>query len=176
MTARRSKKTASTSVDKKLVMMLLQHAIGPILSVPCNMLAGILREIERQPLQHIPVCREEEGVGIAAGAALAGKRPLLLMQNSGLGNSINALMSLTVFYKLPLVILMSHRGGKGEPISAQIPMGQAAPQLLKTLGIPYLTLSSTHDLPRLGSFVSEAFRKNAVHAAFLSRELWNETD
>ncbi len=55
-------------------------------------------------VQHIQVCREEEGVGIAAGAALAGKKPLLLMQNSGLGNTINALMSLTRLYRLPLFI------------------------------------------------------------------------
>jgi sulfopyruvate decarboxylase alpha subunit len=175
MTARRSKEQISTNVDQKLVAILLQHRIEPILSLPCNMLSGILQEIGHHPLQHIQVCREEEGVGIAAGAALAGKRPLLLMQNSGLGNSINALMSLTSFYKLPLFILMSHRGGRGEKIAAQMPMGYAAPRLLETLGIPYLTISSSQDIPKLGLFIGETFRKNEIHAAFLARELWNET-
>ena len=174
MMARRSKEQISTNVDQKLVAILLQQRIEPVLSVPCNMLAGILQEIVHHPLQHISVCKEEEGVGIAAGAALAGKRPLLLMQNSGLGNSINALMSLTSFYKLPLFILMSHRGGRGEKISAQMPMGYAAPRLLETLKIPYLTISSTQDFPKLSLFMGETFRKNAVHAAFLVRELWNE--
>ena len=175
MTARRSKEQISTNVDQKLVAILLQQRIEPVLSLPCNMLAGIFQEIGHHPLQHIPVCREEEGVGIAAGAALASKRPLLLMQNSGLGNSINALMSLTSFYKLPLFILMSHRGGRGEKISAQMPMGYAAPRLLETLKIPCLTISTTQDFPKLSLFMGETFRKNAVHAAFLARELWNET-
>ena len=174
MTARRSKEQISTNVNQKLVAILLQQRIEPVLSLPCNMLAGILQEIVRHPLQHIPVCREEEGVGIAAGAALAGKRPLLLMQNSGLGNSINALMPLTSFYKLPLFILMSHRGGRGEKISSQMPMGYAAPRLLETLKIPYLTISSTQDFSKLSLFMGETFRKSAVHAAFLVRELWNE--
>jgi sulfopyruvate decarboxylase subunit alpha len=175
MTARLSKEQISTNVDQKLVAILLQQRIEPVLSLPCNMLAGIFQEIGHHPLQHIQVCREEEGVGIAAGAALAGKRPLLLMQNSGLGNSINALMSLTSFYKLPLFILMSHRGGRGEKISAQMPMGYAAPRLLETLGIPYLTISATQDFPKLGLFIGETFRKNEIHAAFLARELWYET-
>jgi len=175
MTARRSKEQISTNVDQKLVALVLQQRIEPILSLPCNMLTGILQEIGHHPLQHIQVCREEEGVGIAAGAALAGKRPLLLMQNSGLGNSINALMSLTSFYKLPLFILMSHRGGRGEKIAAQMPMGEAAPRVLETLGIPYLTISATQDFPNLVCSLEKTFRKNEIHAAFLARELWNET-
>ena len=130
MTARRSKEQTVTNVDQKLIAILLRQRIEPLLSLPCNMLAGILQEIVHHPLQHIQICREEEGVGIAAGAALAGKRPLLLMQNSGLGNSINAIMSLTSFYKLPLFLLMSQRGGRGEKIAAQMPMGEAAPRLL----------------------------------------------
>jgi len=54
-------------------------------------------------------------------------------------------------------------------------MGYAAPGLLETLGIPYLTISSSQDIPKLGLFIGETFRKNEIHAAFLARELWNET-
>ena len=62
-----------------------------------------MKLIDDGPIRHVPVTREEEGVGIAAGAALAGGKPLLLMQNSGLGNCVNALASLTGLYELPLV-------------------------------------------------------------------------
>ena len=174
MTARQLKEQTVSNVDQKIIAILLQQHIEPVLSLPCNMLAGILQEIAHYPLQHIQVCREEEGVGIAAGAALAGKRPLLLMQNSGLGNSINALMSLTGFYKLPLFLLMSHRGGRGEKIAAQMPMGEAAPRLLGKLGIPNLTIRSAQDFPKLSLFMGETFRKSTIHAAFLARELWDE--
>ena len=66
------------------------------------------------------------------------KGPLLLMQNSGLGNCMNALASLTCLYRLPLFLLMSHRGGPGEQIAAQIPMGQAAPGVLEALTIAHI--------------------------------------
>jgi sulfopyruvate decarboxylase subunit alpha len=86
---------------------------------------------------HIPVTREEEGFGICAGAFMAGKRPAILMQNSGLGNSVNALASLFELYKLPILIIMSHRGTEGEFMSAQIPMGNATPKVLDALQIQY---------------------------------------
>ena len=175
MTEKRSGMQQPHPADSAIVKLLLKEGIAPILSLPCNMLAGLLREIEQHPVQHIPVCREEEGVGIAAGAALAGKKPLLLMQNSGLGNTINALMSLTRLYKLPLFLLMSHRGSPGEKISAQIPMGEAAPLLLETLDINYIYIRSSSDFPRLASRIKETYKKSLISAAFLSRRLWDET-
>ena len=160
--------------DSALVSLLLQEGIAPIISLPCNMLAGLLREIERHPVVHIPVCREEEGVGIAAGAALAGKKPLLLMQNSGLGNTINALLSLTRLYKLPLFLLMSHRGAPGEKIAAQIPMGEAAPRILETLGVTCTHIRSCRDFPKLTRLIRATYKKSQINAAFLSRGLWDE--
>ena len=174
MMGKRSGMQQPHPADSAIVKLLLKEGIAPILSLPCNMLAGLLREIEQHPVQHIPVCREEEGVGIAAGAALAGKKPLLLMQNSGLGNTINALMSLTRLYKLPLFLLMSHRGSPGEKISAQIPMGEAAPLLLETLDINYIYIRSSRDFPRLASRMKETYKKSQINAAFLSRGLWDE--
>ena len=65
-----------------------------IVSVPCVNLSKLLDMIdEDSEITHIPVTREEEGIGICAGAYLGGKSPAILMQNSGLGNSINALKS-----------------------------------------------------------------------------------
>jgi sulfopyruvate decarboxylase subunit alpha len=148
-------------------------AVDMVLSLPCNMLSGILDEIDRLSIRRIPVCREEEGVGIAAGAALAGKRPVLLMQNSGLGNCVNALASLTCLYRLPLFLLMSHRGGPGEQISAQVPMGQAAPRVLEALAIPTITVKTSADLDTLTACMKQTYANSAVGAAFLSRELWH---
>ena len=62
-----------------------------IVSVPCVNLTRLLKMIDEDPeITHIPVTREEEGIGICAGAYLGGKKTAILMQNSGLGNSINA--------------------------------------------------------------------------------------
>lgn len=97
----------------------------------------------------MPVTREEEGVGVAAGAYLGGKTPALIIQNSGLGNSINALASLNKVFKIPLLILVAQRGGKAETIPAQIPMGEATPRLLDAIDIPHYTPKSVEQILKL---------------------------
>jgi len=109
-------------------------------SVPCVNLQELLALVGGDPeIIHIPVTREEEGVGICAGAWMGGRRPALLMQNSGLGNSINALASLDILYGIPLLMIISHRGGKGEPIVGQVPMGQLTAPLLDAMAIPHFS-------------------------------------
>lgn len=109
-----------------------------IVSVPCANLKELIPIVDKAPeIIHLPVTREEEGVGICAGAYMGGKNPAMLMQNSGLGNSINALASLDMLYRIPLLMIMSHRGVEGEPIVAQVPMGELTPKLLDTMDIPY---------------------------------------
>lgn len=105
-------------------------------SVPCVNLQELLTLVENdEEIIHLPVTREEEGVGICAGAWMGGRLPALLMQNSGLGNSINALASLDMLYGIPLLMIISHRGGKDEPIIGQVPMGQLTVPLLDAMKI-----------------------------------------
>ena len=105
-----------------------------VVSVPCVNLSKVLDMLDDDDeIIHIPVTREEEGIGICAGAYLGGKKPAILMQNSGLGNSINALKSLSELYEFPLLMIMSHRGTEGESICGQVPMGEATPRLLEAM-------------------------------------------
>jgi sulfopyruvate decarboxylase alpha subunit len=87
----------------------------------------------------VTATREEEGLGILSGAFLAGERGALLMQNSGLGNCVNTLASLNVASQIPVVMVISHRGDLGEYNAAQVPMGQAAEQVLRALDVRYVT-------------------------------------
>jgi sulfopyruvate decarboxylase subunit alpha len=59
------------------------------------------------------------------------------MQNSGLGNSINALASLDMLYGIPLLMIISHRGGSGEPVIGQVPMGRLTVPLLDAIEVPH---------------------------------------
>lgn len=118
---------------------LKEAGIDFVVSIPCVNLGKLLEMVECDPeIKHVPVTREEEGFGIAAGAYLAGKKPAILMQNSGLGNSVNVLASLYKLYQFPILMIMSHRGTKGEFMSAQIPMGEATPGVLDALEIAYI--------------------------------------
>ncbi len=109
-------------------------------SVPCINLQQLLVLVGDDPhIIHVPVTREEEGVGLCAGAWMGGQRTALIMQNSGLGNSINALASLDLLYGIPLLMIISHRGCEGEPIVGQVPMGWLTPKLLDAMQIPRFT-------------------------------------
>ena len=166
----------SSAIDNEIAAIMLAEDINFVCSVPCAMLSGVLKQLDDAALLHIPVTREEEGVGIAAGAALGGKRPALLMQNSGLGNALNGLLSLTRLYRLPLSLVISQRGGKGEPVSAQIPMGKATPNLLKAGRIDYVKIKKREDLIKMRKMSRKAFGNKRVTAVLLSRSLWDEAN
>ena len=109
-----------------------------VVSLPCVNLGKLMELVEEDAdIIHVPVTREEEGFGICAGAFMGGKKPAILMQNSGLGNSVNVLASLFELYKIPVLMIMSHRGTEGEFMSAQVPMGRATPMVLDALNIKY---------------------------------------
>ena len=120
--------------SEAIFVFLKDVGIDFIVSVPCVNLSKLLDMIdEDEEITHIPVTREEEGIGICAGAYLGGKKPAILMQNSGLGNSINALKSLMELYEFPLLMIMSHRGTEGESIRGQVPMGKSTPRILEAM-------------------------------------------
>ena len=123
------------SIDNEIAAIILEEDINFVCSVPCAMLTGVLKLLQNAAVLHIPVTREEEGVGIAAGASLGGKRPALLMQNSGLGNSLNALLSLTKLYRLPLPLVISHRGRKGNRCRHRFPWVKQHSTFLKLPGL-----------------------------------------
>ncbi|MBZ9571419.1 sulfopyruvate decarboxylase subunit alpha [Methanobrevibacter sp. TMH8] len=125
---------------------LKSAGIDFIVSVPCINLGKILELIDDdEEITHVPVTREEEGLGICAGAYFGGKKTAILMQNSGLGNCVNALGSLFQLYSLPLVMIMSHRGTEGEPIIGQVPMGKATPKVLEAMELKYVNPKNSID-------------------------------
>src|SRR5205807_9047794 len=81
------------------------------------------------------VHREEEAVGILTGLFMGGQRGAMLVQSSGLGNTLNALGSLAMVYGVPLPLLVSLRGELGEFNPAQLQMGRAVPGCLDALHI-----------------------------------------
>jgi len=163
------------NVDIALYEMIKDSGIDLILSLPCILLKGLLEEIdERQEIQHIPITREEEGIGIAAGAYLGGRTPAMLMQNSGLGNSVNAIKSLLQLNKIPVVFIMSHRGAEGEKIIAQIPMGQLTPSLLDLLNIKKFIIDSLEKIKKIKTAVEFSKKSNQSVGILLKRQLWRK--
>ena len=157
--------------EEELITILKQSGIDFTASLPCEKIK-ILLELVSAEFFHLPLTREEEGVGIAAGAALAGKRPAMFIQSSGIGNMINALLSLTGFYALPLAIFVSQRGIYQEKIAAQFPMGKGLPKILKGAGIRYTLISSAEDFRVIPRKLRSVYEKNQIHAFLLSPAIW----
>lgn len=101
-------------------------------SVPCTGISELLARIDEDPeITHVPATREDEGIGICAGAYLGGLRPAIIMQNSGLGNSINALKSLMELYEIPLIMIAIPNG------SGEVPMEASSPMILEAMGFNF---------------------------------------
>lgn len=111
--------------------------------VPCSMISSLIATLEAHPrLPYVPAVREDVAVGLAAGAWLAGRRPMVLMQNSGLGTSLNALVSLSLMYRLPALLLVTWRGHGGTDAPEHLLMGEISPSLLEMIRIPHRVLSA----------------------------------
>lgn len=107
--------------------------------VPCSYLQGLFRRLEERP-GFVPATREDLAVGMAVGAWLGGRRPVVLLQNSGLGTALNALVSLPSLYRVPMLLVTSWRGEGGHDAPEHVVMGAITPQLLDLAGIAFRVL------------------------------------
>jgi len=163
------------NIDLKIYKLIKDSGIDFITSVPCLLLKDILKIIDdKEEILYLPVTREEEGVGIAAGAYLGGKKPAVLMQNSGLGNSINAIISLLQYYEIPVIFFISHRGEEEDPISAHVPMGKITETLLDDISMRFWNIYSNKDISNIKAAINYSNESNTSVAILLKQSLWSE--
>ena len=142
-------------------------------SVPCKLLDDLLGKLGRdEDILYTPVSREEDGVGLLAGAYMAGRRPALVMQNSGFGNSVNAVCSLLNYYKIPLIFVISHRGSPGEPVVAQRVMGDAIGNIMAATGVVALSIDHPDRLGEIDTKITAAFAEGRSLGILLPFSFW----
>ena len=122
--------------------LLGRHGFDVATGVPCSLVEDLIAVLEADPGRYLAATREDAAVGVAAGAWLGGRRPVVIMQNSGLGTSLNALASLSLMYGLPALLLVTWRGFGGQDAPEHILMGEISPSLLELLGIPHRVLAA----------------------------------
>ena len=112
--------------------------------VPCSYLAPLIDVLNRRPPGfHLPAPREDLAAGLAAGAWLGGRQPLVYMQNSGLGYSLEAFASLHMIYRIPVMLLVSWRGPGDPGWEEHRVMGDHTRELLDTFRIPWRVWRAT---------------------------------
>jgi len=149
---------------------LQDHDIRQVYHVPD---AGHSRLIEAcqtsNSIRTLALTTEEEGIAIAAGAWLGGQRSALLMQSSGVGNTIN-LMGLTKTLRFPFLTLITMRGEYGEFNSWQYPMGQGTPKVLEAMGVLLYSVDKTEDVKAVVDAAARSAFNGGQSVAVLLRQ------
>jgi sulfopyruvate decarboxylase beta subunit len=163
----------SFEASKEIIKTLQEASVNFFATLPCEKVKRLYNMITKH-FRHVSLSREEEGVGICAGAYLAGAKPAMLIQSSGIGNMINALCSLTKTYEMPILILASWRGVYKEQIPAQITLGKKLPKILSAMGISYSNIKDRGDIPSIKETAIKTYENNATHAVLLNPMIWNK--
>jgi len=148
-----------------------------ISALPETWLVHLIRLADEDPeVILVRLAKEEEGVGISAGAHLAGVKSAMLMQNHGLLASINGVVSCAQLYRIPLLMLVSYRGDFGERDPWQTEGGAVTEAVLRALRIPFAYLEQpAHVAARIAKAQTLAHAANKPVALLLCRDLmWEE--
>lgn len=155
---------------REFCRMLKDCGVDFFVGVPCSMLGSIINFLcDSKGFEYVSASREDEAIGIAVGANMGGKVPVVLMQNSGLGVSVNALASLVQLYGVPVLLIVSWRGYKGLDAPEHLKIGELLPKLLGVMDISAVVLEDGNIEGGVkGAF--ERVRKEGVSVALVLRE------
>jgi sulfopyruvate decarboxylase subunit alpha len=151
--------------------------VGLVSALPETWLVHLIRMADDDPdMILVRLAKEEEGVGISAGAHFAGRRSAMLMQNHGLLASINGIVSGAQLFRIPLLMLISDRGSFGEPDPWQTEGGLVTEHVLAALRIPFDRLDAREQCGRrIARALTLAYSSNRPVALLLGRELmWED--
>lgn len=130
--------TVSYENSKTIFEGIKAAGIRSVSALPETWLGLLLQRIEEDPnMTLVQVAKEEEAIGIAAGAYFAGVPHILLMQNHGFFGAVNGIVSLAELYHIPLCTLIAYRGHWGEPYPWHTRGGIVTEGVLRALGIPF---------------------------------------
>jgi len=128
--------------SKDFAQELINNGYDFFTGVPCTIIGNLITNLTDRPdVTYIPAVREDVAVWIASGAYMAGKITVVLMQNSGLGQCLNALTSLNLIYKLPCLLIVTWRGFEGKDAPEHLVMGRICEKLLDTVSIQHHTFN-----------------------------------
>jgi sulfopyruvate decarboxylase subunit alpha len=168
--------TVSLDNSKAVYQGIKDSGVRFITALPETWLVYLLQLAEEDPeMRLVEVAKEEEAVGIAAGAHFAGTPHILLMQNHGFLAAINGIVSLAMLYRIPLCMLIAHRGHMGEPYPWHTQGGIVTEPVLRALNIPF---DYARDPKLVGKQIKQAYTYSnsalSPVALLLSRDLMED--
>jgi sulfopyruvate decarboxylase alpha subunit len=140
--------------------------------VPDDGHADLIRRAQADnAMRTVLLTSEEEGIGVLAGAWLGGKRGVLLMQSSGVGNCIN-MLSLTRSARFPFLTIVTMRGEYGEFNHWQVPMGSVTPAAFHLMDVKTLRADAADEVgPVMEAAAQQCYGGGTPTAVLLSQRL-----
>ena len=131
-----------------IVESMKEAGVSFVTSLPDANLQKLLALVDADPeLTHVTLAREEEGIGICAGAYLGGLTPAIIMQNGGFLNSCNALTTTALNFSIPILLLIYYAGDLGDEGFSML--GSVTEPVLRGLGIRYQVLRRLDEIKRI---------------------------
>ena len=158
------------SWHQAVVSALKANDVRLVTYIPDNVLSPLIQAVHDDPFFRV-ICpaREEEAVGIVAGAWMAGLRGITLMQTSGFATLPNVLASMVVPYQIPALMLISERGTLGDHQLGQAIVCRTMRPVLQTLGIEHFGIERLEDVEFVvDSMAKQAYATQAPAAVILS--------
>ena len=146
-------------------------------ALPETWLVHLIRMTDDDPeMILVRLAKEEEGIGVSAGAHFAGVKSAMLMQNHGFLQAINGIVGVSLLYKIPLLMLITDRGGFGEKDPWQTEGGKHTRPVLDALHIAHEDLTRPDEVePKLAKAMTLAQSSLSPVALLLNRDLmWEE--
>ena len=135
----------SKKAARIIVQGLKKAGVDFVATLPDLKIVEVIKTVDKDPdIKHVPLCREEEGVGICAGAYLTGKKTALLMQNGGFLNSCNGLTTTCFQFQIPILLLIYYAGDLGDRGFTTV--GSVTEPVLEGLGIRTYVLRKTEEV------------------------------
>jgi sulfopyruvate decarboxylase subunit alpha len=167
-----------SETNSKAVYEALRAAdVRLVSALPETWLVHLIRMAEDDPdMILVRLAKEEEAVGIAAGAHFGGIRSAALMQNHGFFAAVNGIVSGALLYKLPFLMLVSDRGHLGERDPWQTEGGKFTRRVLDALNIVWDELTAPDEIgPKVRQAMTLAHSSLSPVALLLRRDLmWEE--
>lgn len=136
------------SAAQAIVDGLKKAGIDFVATLPDEKMLEVIRAVERdRDLKHVPLCREEEGIGLCAGAYLAGKKTAIIMQNAGFLNSCNALTTTSLQLQIPILMLIYYAGDRGD--RGFTTLGGVTEPVLQAMGFRSYVLRRAEDIEEI---------------------------
>lgn len=150
---------------------LKKAGIDLVASLPDQWLGELIKQCEADPaITHIRLAREDDGVGICAGAWLGGRKAALVCQNSGVLLAVNALGGIAFHHQIPLLVVAAHRGHYDDNQYYQMYKGRICEPVLKAMGLPYWVIDGPEQLSMISDAARQAYLNRLPVVVLLRRK------